>query len=273
MTMHHLPSVTKSIEESLTSADVPAEWLTMTGDHVVAIADRPLRDQIIAAQNAHRAERVAKKASGSPRVFYPTYGPQDEEERQFHDNWRQEQLAVSRRNSLKEFAEANLDNPAPEQEHAWRFLRDWALAPDTSMLYLWGFTGAGKTHASCAVALTIAADQSVPRLLHWMDFCWDDDPEVSAIRKRRVQAALDAPVVIIDDLFRTNPTAKNCDSVAVFLAERAGRITVISSNIAPLDRPDGDEYCGTHPVALRLMDRLMAATRVEMNWPSMRGRI
>jgi DNA replication protein DnaC len=253
-----------------------AAWLGMTGDEIDALDDKFLMARIIRFR--HQTE---KRRTGPVVVYTPTYTP-DPEDAAVTVRLMAENRAKNLRNSLgAKYETANLASPLPGQAAVYQRLSRWADCPRPDTLVLWGSVGTGKTHAAAATGIAAAGTHRVPRLVTWEDLAdaWMPSEKVPddlmARRSRTRGRVLDAHVLIIDDMYRRKPSEYTSAELAALLAERqgSGRLTIITTNVASLDTPEGEAFVAAYPFAERVMDRLMDAENIHVAGASLRGRV
>ena len=123
-------------------------------------------------------------------------------------------------------------------------------------LYLFGDTGAGKTHLAAAAARELLADPSFPAngvvfdhalsLITRIQDTYNTGESTEAIIDRRIKA----PVWILDDLGTEKPSDDVVRRLTLIFTERARRPTVVTSNLTP------DALEKRHPEFYRLQSRL-----------------
>lgn len=105
-------------------------------------------------------------------------------------------------------------------------------------LYLWGDTGAGKSHLAVSIARELLLDQDFGgevvydhalRLIGRIQRTYSSDESADAVLDRRINAG----VWILDDLGTENPSADVVRRLTEIFTERAMRPTVVTSNLDP----------------------------------------
>ncbi|WP_344305188.1 ATP-binding protein [Nocardioides bigeumensis] len=244
----------------------------MTGDEIDALDDKPLMARIV------RFRHETEKGKTRPVVVY-TPDPEDAE---VTARLIAENRAKNLRNSLgAKYDTAFLNSPMPGQEAVYERLVAWATNPRPDTLVLWGTVGTGKTHAAAAATgVAVSGTGQVPTLVTWEDLAdaWMPGDNVSddlmARRSRTRGKVRDAQVLIIDDMYRRKPSEYTSAELAALLANRqgSGRLTIITTNVASLDTPEGEDFVAAYPFAERVMDRLMDAENIHLTGASLRGR-
>lgn len=157
---------------------------------------------------------------------------------------------------------ANFDSgecgPAP-MEAVWEFLRDVRRAgryDPVRGLYLFGGTGAGKSHLAATVARELLLDVEIDpgtivydhalRLIGRIQRTYSSQESTDAVLDRRINAR----VWILDDLGTEAPSADVVRRLTEIFTERAMRPTLITSNLAP------PELESRHPEFFRVVSRL-----------------
>lgn len=253
-----------------------ATWLAMTGDEIDALEDKSLMARII------RFRHQTEKGKTRPLVVYtPTY-TLDPEDAEVTARLMAENRVKNLRNSLgAKYATSNLASPLPGLEAVYQRLARWAERPRPDTLVLWGTVGTGKTHAAAATGIAVAGIRQVPTLVTWEDLAdaWMPGENVSddlKVRRGRTRGRVqDAQVLIIDDMYRRKPSEYTSAELAALLANRqgSGRLTIVTTNVSPLDTTEGEAFVAAYPFAERVMDRLMDAENIHVAGASLRGRV
>lgn len=123
-------------------------------------------------------------------------------------------------------------------------------------LYLFGGTGAGKTHLAVAAARELLLDPDFPadgvvfdhalRLITEIQDTYATRESTEQVLERRIKAR----VWILDDLGTEAPSDDVVRRLTLIFSERAGRPTLVTSNLAP------DQLEGRHPELYRVASRL-----------------
>lgn len=143
-------------------------------------------------------------------------------------------------------------------EAAAEFIRDVKEAgkyDPVRGLYLFGGTGAGKSHLAVAVARELELDIDYPgtvvfdhalRLIGRIQRTYSNDESADEVLDRRINAG----VWILDDLGTEAPSADVVRRLTEIFTERAMRPTLVTSNLPP------DKLEGRHPELFRVVSRL-----------------
>lgn len=123
-------------------------------------------------------------------------------------------------------------------------------------LYLFGGTGAGKSHLAAAVARELLLDPAYPpdsivfdhalRLIGSIQRTYSTPESADSVLDRRINAR----VWILDDLGTEAPSADVVRRLTEIFTERAMRPTLVTSNLAP------DKLEGRHSEFYRVVSRL-----------------
>lgn len=123
-------------------------------------------------------------------------------------------------------------------------------------LYLFGGTGAGKTHLAVAAARELLLDPGFPqdgvvfdyalRLIVEIQDTYATRESTEEVLERRIKAR----VWILDDLGTEAPSDDVVRRLTLIFSERAGRPTLVTSNLAP------DQLEARHPELYRVASRL-----------------
>lgn len=122
-------------------------------------------------------------------------------------------------------------------------------------LYLFGDTGAGKTHLAVAAARDLLLDPEIPlgevvfdyalSLISRIQDTYNTGESTDEILNRRIRAR----VWILDDLGTEKPSDDVVRRLTMIFAEREGRPTLVTANIPP------DQLEARHPEFFRLASR------------------
>jgi len=123
-------------------------------------------------------------------------------------------------------------------------------------LYLFGGTGAGKSHLAVAIARALLLDPDVPsgevvydhalRLIGQIQRTYGSDERAEEVLQRRI----DARLWILDDLGTEAPSADVVRRLTEIFTERAMRPTIVTSNLSP------DQLETRNPEFFRVVSRL-----------------
>lgn len=127
----------------------------------------------------------------------------------------------------------SFDARKPWQQKMLETALAYAAGEKPGWLYLGGQTGCGKTHLGTAAAVALALSGRELRYMPWAVEVFSLKAlSLDEGRGRRMQELIDAPVLYIDDLFKSDPTAADKHIVFEILSARYAaddRPTIISS--------------------------------------------